>query len=118
MWSLSGYQRPLQATDLWKVDKSREAGLLSQKLDAAWDKRVREAAEWNARLDKGEIHPGLLRRSMWTISALAHGHGWRKRRDARQERWRTVDARKRASLAWALNEPFAFEFWSGGVHVV
>ncbi|KZW00021.1 ABC protein [Exidia glandulosa HHB12029] len=113
-----GYQRPLQATDLWKVDKSREAGVLSKKLDDAWDRRVREAAEWNARLDKGEIKPGLLKRTRWTVAALARGSGWRERLQARQDRWRTRDGRKEASLAWALNEPFAFEFWSGGLFKV
>ncbi|EJD47908.1 ABC protein [Auricularia subglabra TFB-10046 SS5] len=113
-----GYQRPLQATDLWKVDQSREAGFLSDKLDAAWDRRVREAAEWNASLDKGEVQPAALRRALWTAAAMARGRGWQTRRDARAEHWRTVDARRTASLAWALNEPFAFEFWSGGLFKV
>ncbi|KAH7335823.1 ABC protein [Rhizoctonia solani] len=35
-----GWQRTLQAPDLWRVRPEEEAGLLSQSLDEAWEKRV------------------------------------------------------------------------------
>ena len=114
----AGYQRPLQATDLWKMDESREASVLSQKLDAAWDKRVKKAADWNARLERGEIQPGVFKRAVWTAAAVSRGSGWRERRAEREASWRMNDGRKEPSLAWALNEPFAREFWSGGLFKV
>ncbi|KAH7105792.1 ABC protein [Auriculariales sp. MPI-PUGE-AT-0066] len=113
-----GYQRPLQATDLWKVDESREAGTLSRKLDIAWDKRVKKAAQWNERLERGEIRPGIVKRVVWTLDALRRGSDWRDHRAAHEQRWRTSDGRKEPSLAWALNDPFFVEFWSAGLFKV
>ncbi|KZS94671.1 ABC protein [Sistotremastrum niveocremeum HHB9708] len=110
-----GYQRILQAPDLWKLDPSREAGPLSQKLDNAWARRFNEAKEWNARLDKGEIQPGRWTRMKWSTVALYKGKTWK---EERYKRWRTDDGRKVPSLAWALNETFGWHFWLGGVFKV
>ncbi|EJU01052.1 ABC protein [Dacryopinax primogenitus] len=98
-----GYQRPLQATDLWAMDDSRKSELLSSKLTAAWERRVRDAEEYNARIDRGEIR---------VTSAM--------RLKSKLLSWRSEDAtgRKVASLAWALNDVFGIGFWAGGLFKV
>ncbi|KAI6025624.1 P-loop containing nucleoside triphosphate hydrolase protein [Pisolithus orientalis] len=100
-----GYQRTLQASDLYKLDPSREAGPLSERLEAAWFKRVQAAADWNVRLESGEIRPSVLRRLVWAIIAIP----------SRMDR---VDGKKAASLVWALNDVFEWSFWLGGVFKV
>ncbi|PSR78986.1 hypothetical protein PHLCEN_2v7173 [Hermanssonia centrifuga] len=113
-----GYQRTLQATDLWKLDESREAAYLSTKLDESWARRVENADIWNARLAKGEIRPGLLKRTKWFFQAMKNGSGYSERRQNLEQYWRDVDGRKEASLAWALNDTFGFSFWLGGLFKV
>ncbi|OAX30714.1 hypothetical protein K503DRAFT_184930, partial [Rhizopogon vinicolor AM-OR11-026] len=103
-----GYQRTLQASDLYKMDSSRESGVLAAKLEAAWQRRVQEAADWNARLESGEISPSLLKRTSWAFRAISREgekppSTWSERRAACQKRWRESEGRKKASLTWALN---------------
>ncbi|KAJ6632266.1 P-loop containing nucleoside triphosphate hydrolase protein [Mycena sp. CBHHK59/15] len=109
-----GYQRTLQASDLWKMGPEQESEYLADKLDAAWDRRVAEAAEWNARLDRGEIKPGVFKRLGWSVKSLAPGTNFA----ALETRWLEVDGRKSASLAWALNDVLGHLFWKGGVFKV
>ncbi|TDL20835.1 ABC protein [Rickenella mellea] len=123
-----GYQRTLQAPDLWKMDPSRESAFLSAKLDAAWACRTAEANEWNEKLQNGEINPGSFKRASWAFKACLFGWSLKsssgdktsikERREAYERRWREVDGRKRPSLAWALNDTFGFHFWAGGVFKV
>lgn len=114
-----GYQRTLQATDLWKMDESREAGVLGDKLDQAWARRVKAANEWNARLAAGDIKPSLYKRTKWSAQALrGKGTTYGERRIALEEQWRAVGGRKEPSLAWALNDVFGRDFWFGGAFKV
>ncbi|KAI0694596.1 ABC protein [Cytidiella melzeri] len=114
-----GYQRTLQATDLWKLDASRQSGPLGDKLDQAWARRVQEANDWNTRLSKGEIRPGLWKRVKWSVKALrSHGAGYAEKRAALEQQWLEHDGRKEASLAWALNDTFGRSFWLGGLFKV
>ncbi|KAJ6570146.1 ABC protein [Mycena vulgaris] len=113
-----GYQRTLQATDLWKVAPEQEAGYLSEKLDAAWEQRVIAAEEWNARLDDGRANPPAFTRFLWSVKALAGGPKYRARRAALEKRWREVDGRREASLAWAMNDILGHLFWIGGAYKV
>ena len=121
-----GYQRTLQAPDLYKLDVSREVGPMAEKLEAAWTRRTNVAAEWNHKLDKGEIHPSALQRLLWDIRAFdaiktgdtSRVQTYRKRRMALEEHWRRVGARKKASLTWALNDVFGWSFWLGGIFKV
>ncbi|KAJ7116426.1 P-loop containing nucleoside triphosphate hydrolase protein [Mycena epipterygia] len=113
-----GYQRTLQATDLWKVGPEQEAGYLSEKLDAAWIRRVNAAEEWNAGLESGQVKPPVFTRFRWSVKALAGGFGYRDRRAALEKQWREVDGRKQASLAWAMNDILGHLFWIGGVYKV
>ncbi|KAF9234112.1 ABC protein [Melanogaster broomeanus] len=104
-----GYQRTLQASDLYKMDPSREAGRLSEKLEAAWARRVAAAVDWNDRLEKGEIDPSFLTRLSFVFRAMLASQGkegctYAERRGALEKHWREVEGRKEASLTWALND--------------
>jgi len=114
-----GYQRTLQASDLYKIDPSRESGVLAAKLEAAWLRRVETAADWNARLESGELSPSLLKRISWAFRSISstgeqQKTSWSKRRAALERHWRECEGRKEASLAWALNDVFGNMFWTGG----
>ncbi|TCD60600.1 hypothetical protein EIP91_009818 [Steccherinum ochraceum] len=113
-----GFQRTLQATDLWKMDESREAGKLGQKLDEAWARRVKVAEEWNDKLDKGEVYPTLYTRVKWNVQSLRHPGTYAEHRSALEKHWREVDGRREASLVWALNDVFGISFWLGGLFKV
>ncbi|KAL1697054.1 P-loop containing nucleoside triphosphate hydrolase protein [Schizophyllum commune] len=113
-----GYQRTLQASDLWKVDPSRESGHLSAVFDASWDRRILEAADYNKRLSAGEISPTLRQRLTWTLRSLTTPSHFASRRAAFEEEWRTNSGKKEASLAWALNDALGREFWMGGIFKV
>ncbi|KAF5371833.1 hypothetical protein D9615_009539 [Tricholomella constricta] len=113
-----GYQRTLQATDLWKMDATREAGPLSAKLDEAWARRQREAAAWNERLQNGEIKPGIIKRVQWSVRALSGGRNYLETLSSYETRWRETEGRRHPSLAWALNDTFGYFFWSAGAFKV
>ncbi|KAG1832564.1 ABC protein [Suillus subalutaceus] len=118
-----GYQRTLQASDLYKMDPSRESAVLAAKLEAAWQRRVEAAADWNARLESGEISPSLFKRAGWAMRAISRngqkqGATWSERCAEFQNHWRESEGRKEASLAWALNDVFRGMFWIGGVFKV
>lgn len=98
-----GYARPLEATDLYKLQDKRSAGLIATRIDESFTRRQKAAKEYNARLAAGEISPGL-RRVWWTV---------RGKRAEREKRWREVDGKKKASLAYAINDSIKFWFWSG-----
>ncbi|KAG6900221.1 hypothetical protein C0993_001290 [Termitomyces sp. T159_Od127] len=101
-----GYARPLEAPDLYKLQESRSAARIAEKINASFDRRNKRAQEYNARLENGEIRASLWRTVMWTLS------GSRKEKETK---WRERDGKKRASLIWALNDSVAWWFWSGGL---
>ncbi|KAG2055912.1 ABC protein [Suillus hirtellus] len=116
-----GYQRTLQASDLYKMDPFRESTVLAAKLEAAWQQRIKAAADWNARLDSGELRPSLFKRIGWTMRAISRnnqGATLSERYAAFHNHWRECGGRKEASLAWALNDVFCGMFWIGGVFKV
>ena len=118
-----GYQRTLQASDLYKLDSPREVKALSEKLEASWARRVEAAAEWNAKLDRGEVDPPILKRLKWAVRAIPPDKdqiksSYLERRMALERRWKEVGGRREASLAWALNDVFGWSFWLGGVFKV
>ncbi|KZP31699.1 ABC protein [Athelia psychrophila] len=117
-----GYQRTLQAEDLHRLDPSRETEHLATTLNDAWARRVLAADAWNTRLESGDLAPGLLKRTRWACRAAFGtkdmGATYADRRAALEERWRAVDGRREASLAWALNDTLGFAFWIGGVFKV
>ncbi|KAG8939798.1 hypothetical protein FRC00_013519, partial [Tulasnella sp. 408] len=109
-----GFQRPLQATDLWKMDSSREAEYLSARLENSWSRRVARATDRNTRLLEGKINPSIARRSWWGVKALAGGDSLAKQ----EERWRSVDGKVEPSLVLALNDVLGVSFWAGGLFKV
>lgn len=125
-----GYARTLQATDLYKVDKSRSAEVLSNGLEEAWKRRVEAAKVYNERLEKGEVKPGLGRRGVWWSKRILKncrrsvfgrkGSGERGKELTKEEqelKWRKAK-RKRASLVWALNDVIGSRFWIAGIYKV
>jgi ATP-binding cassette subfamily C (CFTR/MRP) protein 1 len=109
-----GYMRSLQATDLWKMDKSREVETVTTNLEAAWTARVRKADEWTRALEAGDIRPSFFRRLLWHLYALMHLTSYASTLQNLEKKWRTAGGRKSASLTWALNDVFGFNFWLGG----
>ena len=106
----------MQATDLWKLDTSRESGTLGPQLDAAWAARVQAAADWNARLAAGEVQPSLWLKIKWFFVALAHLQVSKYAELGRA--WRNGGGRREPSIAWALNDVFGWTFWTGGIFKV
>lgn len=100
-----GYARPLEATDLYRLQDSRSSQVIADKILASFDRRQDAANEYNARLAAGEIKPGW--RALWWRLKGSH--------DAREKQWRQKDGRKRASLALAMNDSIAWWYWSGGI---
>ncbi|KAF9490797.1 ABC protein [Pleurotus eryngii] len=113
-----GYQRTLQASDLWKMDDSRLSGNISDRLDAAWARRVEEANTWNKGIACGDIHPSLIRRLTWVLRSLPKGTRYSQHKASLLERWRKADGLKQPSLAWALNDTLGNLFWIGGAFKV
>lgn len=109
-----GYQRTLQASDLWTVDESRSAATLSAKLDESWQKRKRAAEEWNEALRRGEIEPTLFRKFIWCLRSLVNGSEFQETFHSFEREWREKTGLKEPSLAFALNDTLGRIFWSGG----
>lgn len=107
-----GYSRTLQATDLYKLDETRTTKYLSDNLDAAWERRTKEAEEWNKKLEAGEVHPSFWQRTKWTFKALRHPLKYSETLANFNKQWR--ETKKEPSLVWALNDTFGFPFWIGG----
>ena len=72
------------------------------------------AREFNERLEKGEIGPSVGRRVVWWVKRL---WGEKVGREEQEIRWK-MGKRKRASLAWALNDVIGRRFWIAGVYKV
>ncbi|KAF8530125.1 ABC protein [Hysterangium stoloniferum] len=107
-----GYQRPLQASDLWKIDSTREVFGLVKLLDASWERRVEHANEWNAKVKAGEARPTWTKKGIWAVKALSGilRDGWRAKYTIYVDKW----SHQEASLVWALNDTFGWQFWIGG----
>ncbi|KAJ7678475.1 ABC transporter [Mycena rosella] len=100
-----GYARPLEATDLYKLGDDRAAAYIAEQITASFDRRHKDATEFNERLAKGDVKAGW-RVIWWTLRGNKAG---------REKRWREVDGKRRASLVWAMNDSIKWWFWSGGV---
>ncbi|KAJ7671586.1 ABC transporter [Mycena polygramma] len=100
-----GYQRPLEATDLYKLGDERASAYIAEKITTSFDRRHKAAIEYNIRLANGDISPGW-RAIWWTV---------RGGRAKREKQWREKDGKRRASLVWAMNDSVKWWFWSGGI---
>ena len=104
-----GYSRPLEATDLYVLQPERGAAYVADKIDASFRRRQKAAEDYNARLARGDLHPGPFNMALWVLTG---------KRKEKEKRWREVEGRKNASLAWALNDSVKWWFWSGGIFKV
>ena len=100
-----GYSRPLEATDLYKLQDDRSSGVIAERIIRSFEERQRKAAEYNSKLANGEISPSL-KGIWWSI---------RGRRQEREREWRERTGKKKASLAMAANDSVFWLFWSAGI---
>jgi len=100
-----GYSRPLEATDLYKLQDDRSSGAIAEKIIRSFEERQKKAAEYNSKLANGEISPGL-KGIWWSI---------RGQRQEREREWREKTGKKKASLAMAANDSVFRLFWSAGI---
>ncbi|KAG9092782.1 hypothetical protein FRC06_011800 [Ceratobasidium sp. 370] len=103
-----GYARPLEAPDLWKMDHSRSAEVMSERIINNFERRKAKADAFNERLRNGQVGPGL-RAVWWTLQG---------KRAEKEKRWREKDGLEKPSLVWAMNDSVKWWFWSGGVCVL
>ncbi|KZV74002.1 hypothetical protein PENSPDRAFT_244681 [Peniophora sp. CONT] len=101
-----GYTRPLESTDLWKLQPERSCAAIADKINASFDERVAKAEEYNARLSSGEIKPSLAQRVWWGVSGG---------REEKERVWREKDGRRSASLVWAMNDAVKSWYWTAGI---
>lgn len=100
-----GYTRPLEATDLYKLQDHRGAAVIGEKITRSFAKRHKDAADYNARLLNGDIKPGL-KAVWWTI---------RGNRAGREKQWREKDGQRKPSLVYAINDSVKWWFWSSAI---
>ncbi|KAF8579018.1 ABC transporter [Ramaria rubella] len=101
-----GYARPLEPTDLWKLQDRRSAAVISEKILTSFQKRTKAAEEYNARLASGEDK--LRWRKLWWTLRGSNG-------PEREKKWREKEGLKKPSLVLAMNDSVKWFFWSAGV---
>lgn len=99
-----GYARPLEATDLYKLQPNRGSAHIAKLITDSYARRTEMAREYNTKLANGDIGPGL-KGVWWSL------RGQRKEKEAE---WREKTGKKKASLAFALNDSVKWWFWSAG----
>ncbi|KAG2058537.1 hypothetical protein BDR06DRAFT_1004242 [Suillus hirtellus] len=100
-----GYARPLESSDLYRLQEERGSLPIAEAILASFKTRQKKAAEYNERLTKGEISPGL-RGLWWSIKGI---------RKEREKQWREKDGKRKASLILAMNDSVFWWFWSAGI---
>lgn len=100
-----GSARPLQATDLWKMDEDRSAGVLSERLVNHFIERQRKAKEFNENLADPNFRLPWKQRMSFAL---------RPNGGKREAEYREKTGKRKASLAWALSDTFGWYFWSAG----
>ncbi|WRT68580.1 uncharacterized protein IL334_005558 [Kwoniella shivajii] len=101
-----GSARPLQETDLWKMDDARSAQLQADKLLRYYEARTIAAKEYNTRLADPKTPLPLSRRLIYPLMP---------NRQKREKAYRETHGKKRASLAMSLLDVFGWYFMSAGV---
>ncbi|GJN90211.1 hypothetical protein Rhopal_003210-T1 [Rhodotorula paludigena] len=100
-----GYKRELEATDLPKMDETRQSGYLADKFEQNFARRRQAIEEWNHALDDGSFVPSRWDRVKWRMRAKV-GLGYR------------ADGRREIGLCLvcpALSDTFFWQFWSAGL---
>lgn len=104
--NMTGYARPLEAVDLWKLQDKNSAGEIGRRITESFRRRHEAAETYNARLKSGEISPSLYKRLIWKVRGNAK---------EREEKWRTKDGLQKPSLTMAMNDACFWWFWVGGI---
>ena len=91
---LLGYSRPLEATDLYKLPDDRSSAQIADKILASFEARRKKANDYNSRLANGAVKAGW-RTVWWTL---------RGNKTEREKKWRELDGKRKASLAYAMND--------------
>ncbi|KAJ9119462.1 hypothetical protein QFC24_005695 [Naganishia onofrii] len=105
-----GAVRDLTPEDLYKLGHERDAGVLSKKLLASFQKRWDEADAYNAKLEAGEVPVPRKLKMKWALGA---GEG--KTKQEKEKEWREKSGKKQPSLMWALSDVFGWYFWASGL---
>ncbi|KAG1831205.1 ABC transporter [Suillus subalutaceus] len=100
-----GYARPLESSDLYRLQEECSALPIADAILTSFKTRKKKAAEYNERLAKGEVGPGL-KGLWWSIQGV---------RTEREKQWREKDGKRKASLILAMNDSIFWWFWSAGV---
>jgi hypothetical protein len=100
------YAHPLKASDLWKLQDHRSAGVIAKSILGSFDARQKKADKYSARLANGEIKLPL---SLRVMSRLRHDG------EERLKRWRENNGKAEPSLTLSMNDAIKWWFWSGGV---
>jgi hypothetical protein len=100
-----GDARPLEATDLWRMDDKRSAGRLAGILAQKYEDRKVRAEEYNAKL--ADPRNPLPWRQRLTYPLMPN-------REKREADFRAKGGKKRAQLAFALLDVFGWWFWIAG----
>ena len=100
-----GYARPLEAPDLWKLQDHRSSAHIADLIDQSYTRRVKAANEYNERLRKGEVSPGL-KGVWWSVTG---------KRAEKEKEWREKSGPRKASLTFAINDSVKWWFWSAGI---
>ena len=103
-----GYARPLEATDLYRLQSERGAAVIADKITESFARRAKIANEYNEMLTNGKIKPGI-KALWWTILG---------NRKAKEKKWRDETGRKKPSIVLAMNDSIKWWFWSAGLFKV
>lgn len=71
-----GYQRTLEARDLWKLTPDMESGVLADRFLENFERRRKAIDEWNRALDDGSFKPSAFRKGWWKMKkTMGNGKG-------------------------------------------
>ncbi|KAI0040096.1 ABC transporter [Auriscalpium vulgare] len=101
-----GYARPLEDSDLYKLQDHRSSAFIADKILTSFEARRMAAEEYNVRLANGEVKPSVRQRVAWTVKG---------NRAEREKHWRDEKGKATPSLVWAMNDAIKWWFWSAGV---
>ena len=89
-----GYSRPLEVSDLYKLQDDHSAAHIAEKILESFEARRILANEYNECLANGNVKAGW-RNIVWTLKG---------NRADREKHWREVGGKQKASLALAMND--------------
>ncbi|KAL0070194.1 hypothetical protein AAF712_002684 [Marasmius tenuissimus] len=100
-----GYARPLETTDLYRLDDSKAAEAYAERILMSFERRKRESDAYNQSLDDGTARPPVALAVWWTLLGKA---------EERAQSWRKRTKRAKPSLALACNDAVFWWFGFGG----